>query len=149
MAAGTRRDRVVPGYREAHTLIGDRLEQVIQLLDDLERSEAALLCWGVTSGGFSEVELRDRVAAVCDNADEVENLIEDLEFAGLLVRSRVGGDLLWRTRSAETVRLLGHLRQLFPKHRKRTEGWACSRGARSRLPLCDTVPYIPEATPRT
>ena len=103
--------------------MGNRLEQVIRLLDDLERREAALLCWGVTSGGFSQRELRDRVSAVCGNTEEVEDLLEDLEFAGLLVQSRESGKGLWRTRSAETVRLLAHLRQLFPKHRKRIEGW--------------------------
>ena len=123
MAAGARRGRVVPSDREVRALIGDRLEQVIQLLDDLERREAALLSWGITSGGFSQVELQDRVAAVCDDVEEVDDLVEDLEFAGLLVRARDSGNMLWRTRSAETVRLLAHLRQLFPKHRKTEDGW--------------------------
>ena len=126
MAAGTGRGRIVPSDREVYTLIGNRLEQVIRLLDDLERREAALLSWGITSGGFSQVELLDRVAAVCDDVEEAEDLIEDLEFTGLLVRSRESGNVLWRTRSAETVRLLAHLRQLFPKHRKTADGWRAS-----------------------
>ena len=123
MAAETRRGRIVPSDREVRTLIGNRLEQVIRLLDDLERREAALLTWGITSGGFSQVEMLDRVEAVCDDIEEAEDLLEDLEFAGLLVRSRESGTVLWRTRSAETIRLLAHLRQLFPKHRKTADGW--------------------------
>lgn len=104
-------------------MIGERLDQAVLLLDDLERREAALLSWGITGGGFSHMELQERVAAVCDDTEDINDLIEDLEFAGLLVRSGGSGSVLWRTRSAETVRLLAHLRQLFPKHRKEPEGW--------------------------
>ena len=104
-------------------MIGERLAQVVSLLDDLERREAALLSWGITSGGFSQDELQQRVASLCEDEEQSCDLIEDLEFAGLLVRSGTPERTLWRTRSAETVRLLTQLRQLFPKHRKTAEGW--------------------------
>ena len=121
-----RRGRGIPSGCEVRPLIDDRLAQVISLLNDLERREASLLSWGITSGGFSQDELRQRVASVCRDEGQADDLIEDMEFAGLLVRSGTSDKTLWRTRSAETIRLLAHLRQLFPKHRKTAEGW---RGA--------------------
>ena len=126
MAARARRGRVVSSHRKVRPLIVDRLDEVVALLDDLERREAALLSWGITSGGFSQAELEERIATLCDDHEEVRDLIENLELAGLLARSGEPENALWRTRSAETIRLLSHLRQLFPKHRKTADGW---RGA--------------------
>jgi superfamily II DNA or RNA helicase len=90
---------------------------LLLLLDRLERAEASLLTWGYIDGGFSEEELRSHIVEQLDaSEDEVEDLIEDLLAAHLVFRIRSGRRLIYRTRSAETIRLLGRLRQLFPQH---------------------------------
>ena len=143
----TRLGRVVPSDREVRTLIGDRLEQVIRLLDNLERREAALLSWGITSGGFSQVELLDRVAAVCDDVEEAEDLLEDLEFAGLLVRSRgigkramayaICGDGPTSCTPATTL----------PEAPEDDRRVACRGASRCRFPLCRASPHVPASAP--
>lgn len=89
----------------------------IQLLDRLERVEASLLTWGYVDGGFSEDEVRHHIAEQFDSSDEeADDVLEDLLGENLLFRIRSGRRVIYRTRSAETVRLLARLRQLFPQH---------------------------------
>ncbi len=87
------------------------------MLDSLERAEASLLSWGYVDGGFSEEEVRQHIVDVADVDEEAaEDLLDDLIHAELLVRIRSGRRVIYRTRSAETVRLIARLRQLFPQH---------------------------------
>jgi hypothetical protein len=87
------------------------------LLDRLERAEAALLSWGYIDGGFTESELWEHASGVFGiEPDEAEDIIEELLGDHLAFRIRTGRRVLFRTRSAETVRLLARLRQLFPQH---------------------------------
>jgi ATP-dependent helicase Lhr and Lhr-like helicase len=93
----------------------------------LEPREAALLSWGVVDGGFVQAELEPLLEKVLQEAGEGERdpllLLDELEHSGILHRVRSAGPERWRTRSAETVRLLSRLRQLFPRGSDPTGGW--------------------------
>jgi hypothetical protein len=90
---------------------------LLRLLDELERSEASLLTWGFVDAGFTEEELRNKVRDLLGSDDlEAEEAIEELLAHQLLIRIRQGRRILYRTRSAEAIRLLARLRQLFPQH---------------------------------
>jgi hypothetical protein len=88
-----------------------------QLLDRLEQEETRLLSWGVVEIGFSNEEVRDHARTVLDAAgslaapDDLRDLL--LERRLLFAFEREGAEV-YRTRMAETVRLLARLRQLFP-----------------------------------
>jgi Helicase conserved C-terminal domain/DEAD/DEAH box helicase len=89
-----------------------------QFLGKLEELEARLLAWGVVDGAFTPdevMELAREFAATLPEYIEGEALVEELLDQRLLVRLRVHGRDLVRTRMAETVRLFARLRQLFPK----------------------------------
>jgi superfamily II DNA or RNA helicase len=89
----------------------------LRLLDQLERSEAALLTWGFVDGGFTEDEVSAQARDLLGLDEyEAEEVLEDLLENSLLVRIRLGRRVLYRTRSAEAIRLLARLRQLFPQH---------------------------------
>lgn len=87
---------------------------LLRVLDHLERAEAALLTWGYVDGGF----VRDEVLALVEDLglDDADDLLEGLLDRSLVVQVRLGRRVLFRTRSAEAIRLLARLRQLFPKH---------------------------------
>lgn len=93
-----------------------------EFLTDLEKQEAALLAWGVVDGSFSDDELDELARRFLDRHSlwgtfsETDHLIRLAEERGLLFPIRHGMRFRYRTRTAETVRLLLRLRQLFPKH---------------------------------
>ncbi|HUP86880.1 MAG TPA: protein DpdJ [Acidimicrobiales bacterium] len=90
---------------------------LLLVLDRLERAEASLLTWGYVDGGFTEEEVRSHIVETLDVADdESDDILEDLLTNDLVVRIRSGRRLIYRSRSAETMRLLARLRQLFPQH---------------------------------
>lgn len=90
---------------------------LLRVLDRIERAEASLLTWGYVDGGFTEEEVRSHIADALDVADdEADDVLEDLLANDLIVRIRSGRRLIYRSRSAETMRLLARLRQLFPQH---------------------------------
>lgn len=75
-------------------------------LTALELREAELLSWGAVGAQWT----RDEALAVLAEHGDAQILFADLEQRGLLVRTPTGG---YRTRSAETMRLLATLRQAF------------------------------------
>jgi len=84
------------------------------LLDRLEEQEDRLLAWGIVDGGFSRPEVETIVEDVLlEEAPLLEPIdaVSDLLTAGLV---HDAGDGVFRTRSAETIRLLLRLRQIFP-----------------------------------
>ncbi|MYZ42458.1 protein DpdJ [Schauerella aestuarii] len=100
-------------------------------LDCIEEREAKLLVWGIVDGAFSKTEIHGIIDPLIEEA--LYNGIEDFLTADdvlgeLLVRKLItevpigGGCLSYRSRMAETVRLLQRLRQLFPKHGG-SSGW--------------------------
>jgi hypothetical protein len=97
---------------------------LVAMLDSIEQREARLLAWGLVDGFVSRRELRDIADGLLDGPDiggAVTISDADTAIAGLAARALVldVGDPpgeRFRSRMAETVRLLFRLRQLFPKH---------------------------------
>jgi hypothetical protein len=109
----------------------ERLEDLArEFLGVIEHEEARLLSWGCYDVVLSADEIRRlleesapeevRVAwrSLTREGWEAEDLLDDMERAGLLYRV-VGSEDRYRSRFAEGVRLLVHLRQMF-----RAQDWA-------------------------
>ena len=98
----------------------------LDFLTSLEAREARLLTWGFVDGGFLDevIELADRFVIERDETGTMTGaeLVRSLRQQAVLLEVRAGGPFIYRTRMAETVRLLSRLRQLFPKHQR--TGWA-------------------------
>lgn len=106
------------------------------VLDRIEEREARLLAWGIVDGAFSHDEISDLLNPLIDEAinDGLEDFFSAEEVLSELRQRkwitevpRSGGDAAYRSRMAETVRLLQRLRQLFPKHAGPT-GWQQAPG---------------------
>lgn len=100
-------------------------KEVSRFLSQLEAEEARFLAWGYVDGGFSQDEIKDKIYSYLQNyapdldADEFENWLFESK---LLIPLVIQGKEIWRTRMAETVRLLAKLKQLFPK-----QSWEVAR----------------------
>lgn len=101
------------------------------VLDRIEELEARLLVWGIVDGVFNHEELCDLLnplidEAINDGLEEffsAEDVLAELRHRKWIAEvPRSAGATGYRSRMAETVRLLKHLRQLFPKHAGPT-GW--------------------------
>ena len=106
-------------------MIGDLAEQLAEVLGRLERKEARLLTWGLVEAGFSEGELLDQIQAISDDVGlsaSAPELMSGLVDRGLVIRLQYPTGPIYRTRMAEAVRLISHLRQLFPRHFQ-GQGW--------------------------
>ncbi|HJZ35069.1 MAG TPA: protein DpdJ [Solirubrobacterales bacterium] len=99
------------------------IDPTAEALSALERAEAELLSWGLVDGSFDEEELLGLISdelGRLDSGDSPDFVLDDMLKRRLVVR--VPGDSeRYRTRIAESVRLLARLRQLFTKHRG--HGW--------------------------
>lgn len=102
------------------------------VLDRIEERESSLLVWGVVDGAFKKDELADLIYPLIESALEVEydeffepdDVINSLlELNWIVEVELTGGMIAYRSRMAETVRLLQRLRQLFPKHSRQANGW--------------------------
>lgn len=86
------------------------------LLDHLESGEDPLLSWGVVDGGFTRDELLARINKWLlkhDPLGDAEDILQDLKRRGLAFRDDSTVPERWRTRSAEAIRLIMRLRQIF------------------------------------
>lgn len=92
------------------------LGAVLSLLGSLEAQELRLLTWGVVEGGFTYDEVRDLAEKALDaeGRGDPDELIDLMGRMGLLMDFTQQEHYLYRTRMAETVRLLATLRQWFP-----------------------------------
>ncbi|NYF57177.1 protein DpdJ [Micromonospora purpureochromogenes] len=84
-----------------------------EALNAVEDRELPLLAWGVVNRDLTESELLAAVAQRLQDIDSdhnAEEVIEALAARALLVEI---GEGRWRSRFAETLRLLAHARQLF------------------------------------
>jgi len=98
-------------------------DKYIEFLNRLEEKESELLAWGVVDGGFTEEELyeeAEQFVSTCDATIDPEELCEELLDRRLLFEMHINGKELFRTRSAEAVRLFSRLRQWFPGRDWRT-----------------------------
>lgn len=83
----------------------------------LEEIEAQFLSWGYVDIGFSEQELLQLAVDWIEkeHCDVDPNVLIDSLFKKQMIQDfSIGKGSLFRTRMAETVRLLARLRQLFP-----------------------------------
>ena len=102
---------------------------MIQFLGELERLESRLLSWGVVEASFAEDELLDKVSEYLDRTeawglfDDALDFINVMVDQGLLFQWDDTGEYRYRTRMAETVRLMSGLKQLFPKHLRGNDSW--------------------------
>ena len=91
-----------------------------KILDNIEEKETKLLVWGIVDISFSKNEIYQ---FIFDEIDKINNLNEDEKdpdiYFNILLEKQlifyVDNDRL-RSRMCETIRLLYHLRQMFPKH---------------------------------
>lgn len=105
-------------------------ELACDFLGELERAEARLLGWALVEGYFTKDELEDRAEAFIESVDAWNTFSSGRELIGELERLKLlfswivnGTEQRYRTRMAETVRLMAGLKQLFPKHLKRPGEW--------------------------
>lgn len=112
-------------------------ERFIQfVLDEVETRESRLLVWGVVDVYLSREELFDLVDVLLEDALEtgfedegylqVDGVIDALLDRGVLFLVGGAREKRYRSRMAETVRLLFYLRQLFPNHQGR-DAWQHAR----------------------
>ena len=113
-------------------ILDAREDFLASVLDRIEEREARLLVWGIVDGAFNREEIRDLLDPLIDealdrgfddffSADDV--LTELLQRKWITeVPAGSGGVIGYRSRMAETVRLMQRLRQLFPKH-SGSGGW--------------------------
>lgn len=98
-------------------------------LDAIERWETKLLSWGIVDFAFDQDELSQIIYPLLDKAlgegleglDSELSVIEEMVQKCLLFSFERHGNRHFRTRMAETIRLMNRLRQLFPKHEGATK----------------------------
>lgn len=105
-------------------------------LDRIEEREARLLAWGIVDGAFGHDEILELINPLIDEAINggLEDFLSAEELLAELLRRKWmaevpmgGGSTGYRSRMAETVRLIQRLRQLFPKHAG-PSGWQRAPG---------------------
>jgi len=103
----------------------DRERLLCKMLDQVEQGEARLLTWGIVDGFLDQREIEklieprveEALAAGMDEFLTADDVIEVMLARRWLTRVELDdGTAGYRSRMAETVRLLQRLRQLFPKH---------------------------------
>src|SRR5262249_6735743 len=102
----------------------------LDFLTSLEQREMRLLGWGYVDSSWSAEELdelADEFVIEHDRSGLVTSaeLLAELRARALLLPVDGGAERQFRTRMAETIRLLSRLRQLFPRHRD--AGWMQAR----------------------
>ena len=83
-------------------------EELQSALTAIELREAELLSWGAVGAEWR----REELLRFLSEASDSERLLSQLEELGLIVETPTGG---FRSRAAETIRLLATLRQAFQK----------------------------------
>lgn len=106
---------------------GEDTAQLLEFLSLIERREAALLTWGLVDAAFSRDELESLALDFLDGCPALARfapgeLVDQLFDRHLLHRFNRAGATQFRSRMAETVRLLARLRQIF-----RTQPWQAGR----------------------
>lgn len=88
-------------------------DELLRALDDLEDHEARNLVWGLTEESWTQDALIDRIGRVVTRFDPYD-VLEQLQQHGLLFEVERSWPTAYRTRMAEAIRLMAHLRQQFP-----------------------------------
>ena len=102
-----------------------------RILDHIEDYESKLLIWGIVDVYQTQSEIENIIYNVVNKWDlnelndhelDISGLLEELQKRQLIFKINEDNDVFFRSRMSETVRLLYHLRQMFPKHGVR-DGW--------------------------
>ncbi|MGG3471332.1 protein DpdJ [Neobacillus pocheonensis] len=91
-------------------------EAIREFLSFIEDREAKLLSWGYVDGGFSEEEIVEMAEDWIDKHEQdfsSNDLVDELWEKRMLLEIQANNQVLFRTRMAETVRLLARLKQIF------------------------------------
>lgn len=106
-------------------------EYLHQFLSEIEDEEIKLLNWNITHASISEEELDDRIFLFLER-NKISSKIDSREFKNDLIGKLLifsfqncNGEIRYRSRIAEFVRLLANLRQLFPE-RMKNHSWLTS-----------------------
>jgi ATP-dependent Lhr-like helicase len=89
------------------------LDDLLGFVDRLEDLEARLLSWGISDPRIAHEELEGALAEAGVATERHKEAISELLRAHLLVREAADGGFVYRTRSAEIIRLAVRLRQWF------------------------------------
>lgn len=121
--------------------------KLLKLLDLLESFEDPLLSWGVVDGGLSDGEFERCIrewGLANDPFADVDSIIDALEKHGFVYHDDSVDPPRWRTRTAEALRLLTRLRQIFPSKSDPSNAW------RRGTPLIADFRYLrrPRSYPR-
>ena len=91
-----------------------------KILDKIEEKEARLLVWGIVDISFSRNEIYQCIFDITDNINDIN---EDEKDPDIVFNALIDKQLIFyidsdrfRSRMCETVRLLYHLRQMFPRN---------------------------------
>ncbi|MBD3920999.1 DEAD/DEAH box helicase [Paenibacillus sp. PR3] len=99
------------------------LKRSIQvLLNYIETKETELLSWGFVEGGLSETNLElfiEEWIGLTGSNFTVDELLSDLYKEGLMYEIHGRKGLIWRSRMAETIRLMARLRQWRHYHKEK------------------------------
>ena len=88
-------------------------QTVDRFLSAIERAELRSLTWGYADGSLTYDQLSDLfVASGCGPREEVDRIVDLMVERSLVLEGWTGGMARYRSRFAETVRLLVHLRQV-------------------------------------
>lgn len=104
----------------------------VEFLGKMEHAEATLLSWGLVDGFWSEEELLTKADAFISERDawhvlpDGQSLVGILEQEHLVIRWDGPDGCRYRTRMAESLRMMSRLRQLFPKHLNTPGAWIAS-----------------------
>ena len=98
----------------------------LDILTCLEDKETKLLSWGIVDGGFTEDELYEHIrffAEQIGDPRDVDEIKASMLDRVLITQVVLTTGNIWRTRMAETIRLIVRVRQLFYKHMKANNQW--------------------------
>lgn len=115
------------------------LKKLHELLSAIESLEDPLLSWGVVDGGLSDEEFRRCIrnwSLLQAPFHQVEDLASTLREHGLIIFDDSIDPPRWRSRVAESLRLLVRLRQMFPTKGDAQSAW------RKGIPLVADFRYL-------
>lgn len=94
-------------------MVSDPTKTLLHVLDTLEDIEARHLVWGLTEESWTQEQLIQTIGAAAPAYDP-RDILEQLLQHNLVFELDRRWPKEYRTRMAETMRLMAHLRQLFP-----------------------------------
>lgn len=107
------------------------IDFLLKCLDVIERRESNLLVWGVVDLAYTKYELEELIDPTLDKA--MQDGLDDFILPGDVIQALLDNGFLhtfdendeprYRSRMAETIRLINRLRQLFHNRHGGTSGW--------------------------